>query len=189
MRKVSACQEKNPSAATKRIAGLFIFLFIIFRAGHHHLPPPRLDTRETFPEDSPWDRCPFPARSCAPRGWGDGNGSSATRRRQDEDCPREGGRQTPADRNLRSYDVDDANWRGWLTIILTSLDVTLDSPTAELKDTTAQKTMKPLIRMCGALRSRRVVLAGFPNRDPFRIDHFHPANTLRVRTFKRRDAR
>lgn len=33
-------------------------------------PPshPRPDTRETFPEDSPWDRCPFPPRSCAPGG-------------------------------------------------------------------------------------------------------------------------
>lgn len=31
-------------------------------------PPPHVDTRETFAEDSPWDRCPFPPRSCALEG-------------------------------------------------------------------------------------------------------------------------
>jgi len=78
-------------------------------------PPPRPDTRETFPEDSPWDRCPFSPRSCAPGG---GNGSSVTQRREGI-LGREADRKTDtmASGNLRSYDVDNANWRSWLMII------------------------------------------------------------------------
>lgn len=86
--------RKNPSAATKRIAGLFTFLFIIFRAGPHHLAPFLVP----FPIHVKLSRR-IPRgigvrfhREVAPPGGG--NGSSVTQRREGEECPRKGGRQT-----------------------------------------------------------------------------------------------
>lgn len=55
----------------------------------------------TLWKDSPWDRCPFPPRSCRP---------------EDEDSsPTPGRNGSWHRRNLRSYDVNDANWRVRLT--------------------------------------------------------------------------
>lgn len=179
-------RKKKPS--TKRVGGLFTFLFIIFRAGHHHLAPslPRPDTRETFPEDSPWDRCPFPPRSCAPGGWQRQFGNSEEGGRRVSS----GGRQT--NRHRETYDVDGANWRGWLTIILASLDVTLDSPTAELKDN-GGKTMKRYGHVCVCVRARafrsrrrsRRIFDPKPSTDHWPL---WASGSLRVWTFKRRRA-